>query len=105
MNVKELLDKVLDEYNPDADVYETYRIFSASVHGTTTMAETFAKFPNPTEVFPIRHVPSSHKDPLMYARFGAFLMASTKRMVERYLSEDQNSDYLEWGERMFTVLD
>ena len=105
MNVKELIDKMLDEYRLEFDLYETYRMFSASVHGTTIIAETFAKFPNPTKVFPIRHVPSSHEDPLMYARFGVFLIAPTKRMVELYLSETQYSDYLDWGNRMFTVLD
>ena len=95
-NVEQLVDEVLGH-----NLYETYRIFSASVHGRAGMEQTYASFSKPLQIFPIRHVPSSHEDPLILARFGAFLMGSTKRMVDRYLSEEQYYDYLDWGHGMF----
>lgn len=104
-NVKELVDVVLSEYDSESDLYETYRIFSGSIHATIGIEHSYRRFPNPTEIFPIRHVPPSHDNPLLFMRFGVFLMESTKRIVRRYLSSSEYSEYLDWGNQMLEQME
>ena len=99
-NLERLVDEAIEQV-PDLDkpyLYEGYRILSASVHGRAGMYHTYASLASPLRVLPIRYVPPSHESPLIFLRFGAFLMESTKRMVARYLSENEYSDYLSWGD-------
>ena len=94
-NVEQLVDEVLGQ-----NLYEAYRIFSVSIHGRAGMEQTYTDYAKPLRVSPIRRVPPAYDNPLIPVRFGAFLMESTKRMVDRYLTEEQYSDYLDWGNTM-----